>query len=201
MARSSETSTDDSAPRHRLALASAGTAVPKYATATEAAVKAPGVANGSVAVVGTEIYRPTRVPEHQQDLDVYALGIIAFELLYQFDTRMERHEAIHTQKHHGKFPGDFMKRSVLPKGDIAIPHSHHMAEMPIDHPRPARIFASPSPPHLGPEVGTATPRAHCPAETDSVQGMRDCIRKMLAHDEQVTLSSLRGDLLHDVEMT
>lgn len=81
--------------------------------------------------VGTEIYRPLKdVPEASPKLDIYALGIVAFELLWPFDTRkevtivplrrcrsanfqnlgMERHDTISRLKA-GKFPAQFQKRN------------------------------------------------------------------------------------------
>lgn len=81
--------------------------------------------------VGTEIYRPLRnVPEASPKLDIYALGIVAFELLWPFDTRkkviilmfchfsranfrtpdMERHDTISRLKA-GEFPAEFQRRN------------------------------------------------------------------------------------------
>ncbi|KAK3071603.1 hypothetical protein LTR53_008340 [Teratosphaeriaceae sp. CCFEE 6253] len=62
---------------------------------------------GMDTVVGTAHYQPTRRPELNAHLDVFALGIIAFELLYAFGTRMERHEAIQQLKEEGTFPQRF----------------------------------------------------------------------------------------------
>jgi translation initiation factor 2-alpha kinase 3 len=60
---------------------------------------APSVAGASCKAVGTEIYRPYTVTrDNSPSLDVYALGIIAFELLHPFGTRMERHEMLHRLK-------------------------------------------------------------------------------------------------------
>lgn len=56
--------------------------------------------------VGTELYRP---PTHQgisAKLDVYALGIVAFEMVHRFDTRMERITAL-TDLRRGVFPHTF----------------------------------------------------------------------------------------------
>jgi translation initiation factor 2-alpha kinase 3 len=45
--------------------------------------------------VGTELYRPTHAASKPNEkLDVYALGIIAVELLHPFGTRMERHKML-----------------------------------------------------------------------------------------------------------
>ena len=77
--------------------------------------------------VGTELYRPhinndgigdnngsTHNHRHQPHagLDVYALGIILFELLYHFDTRMERHHTLSRLRRHGTFPDDFEVRTA-----------------------------------------------------------------------------------------
>jgi translation initiation factor 2-alpha kinase 3 len=58
--------------------------------------------------VGTEIYRPPTATARHSSLDIYALGIVAFELLCKFNTRMER---LHTlqQLKQGEFPVDFGK--------------------------------------------------------------------------------------------
>ncbi|KAI5247657.1 kinase-like protein [Aureobasidium subglaciale] len=59
----------------------------------------PPTAGASTKAVGTEIYRPYTVTrDNHPCLDVYALGIIAFELLHRFGTRMERHEMLHRLK-------------------------------------------------------------------------------------------------------
>jgi len=45
----------------------------------------------STKAVGTELYRPTNsIGNAEESLDVFALGIIAAELLFPFTTRMER---------------------------------------------------------------------------------------------------------------
>ncbi|CAD0042036.1 unnamed protein product [Aureobasidium pullulans] len=57
------------------------------------------VPSTAAKAVGTEIYRPYTVTrDNHPSLDVYALGIIAFELLHPFGTRMERHEMLHKLK-------------------------------------------------------------------------------------------------------
>lgn len=65
--------------------------------------------------VGTEFYRP---PLHfglpTEKLDVFSLGVIAFELLYKFGTKMERHETLKYLKM-AEFPDNF--NSTL--GDLA----------------------------------------------------------------------------------
>jgi hypothetical protein len=45
--------------------------------------------------VGTEIYRPTSTKSSNSPrLDIFALGMIACELLHKFDTQMERRETM-----------------------------------------------------------------------------------------------------------
>ena len=48
----------------------------------------PDAANlaSSTKAVGTELYRPLLPEPDQESLDVYALGVVAFELLHRFDT-------------------------------------------------------------------------------------------------------------------
>lgn len=59
------------------------------------------------APVGTAIYRPPHTTEAQSsNLDIYALGIVFFELLWKFTTRMERHHTIHDLKE-GRYPDGF----------------------------------------------------------------------------------------------
>ncbi|KAI7107342.1 hypothetical protein KC340_g1093 [Hortaea werneckii] len=66
--------------------------------------------NPSTVAVGTEIYRPISAASHASaTLDTYAVGIIFFELLYRFGTRMERLETIRRLKH-GEVPHDFGSR-------------------------------------------------------------------------------------------
>jgi translation initiation factor 2-alpha kinase 3 len=66
----------------------------------------PPMTGASCKAVGTEIYRPYTVTrDNSPSLDVYALGIIAFELLHPFGTRMERHEMLHQLKK-GNVPED-----------------------------------------------------------------------------------------------
>ena len=56
--------------------------------------------------VGTEIYGPLTARARIPSLDLYALGIIAFELLWRFDTRMERLHTLQRLKE-GAFPAEF----------------------------------------------------------------------------------------------
>lgn len=65
------------------------------------------IANYEPVAVGTEIYRPESTKSNiSPRLDVFALGIIACELLCKFDTQMERRETLHALKK-GKFPDRF----------------------------------------------------------------------------------------------
>ena len=76
--------------------------------------------------VGTELYRPVAAYHHSGTkavvnhvdpaLDVFSLGIIFCELLYQFETRMERHDKLSRLRQNGEFPEDFCQR-VGEKGD------------------------------------------------------------------------------------
>nr|POE51765.1 eukaryotic translation initiation factor 2-alpha kinase 1 [Quercus suber] len=62
--------------------------------------------------VGTEIYRPTHASSNSSvALDVFALGIIAFEILWTnvFSTRSERYDTLNSLKA-GIFPHDFSRR-------------------------------------------------------------------------------------------
>jgi translation initiation factor 2-alpha kinase 3 len=56
--------------------------------------------------VGTEFYRPQASSGPSEKLDVFALGVVAFEMLQKFDTRMERIAAL-TELRRGVFPGGF----------------------------------------------------------------------------------------------
>lgn len=61
----------------------------------------------SSRVVGTEIYRPENITrDNHPSLDIFALGVIAFELFWRFSTRMERHETLLNLKK-GRFPEGF----------------------------------------------------------------------------------------------
>lgn len=65
-------------------------------------------------VVGTEIYRPGSVTrDNHPCLDVYALGMIAFEMFWKFETRMERYETLHKLKR-GEFPEGFDEEMHCP---------------------------------------------------------------------------------------
>lgn len=72
----------------------------------------PGAAPASAAV-GTELYRPATSSAHSPSLDIYALGVIAFELCWKFNTRMERLHCIQQLKQ-GEFPTGFAERLGKP---------------------------------------------------------------------------------------
>lgn len=94
---------------------------------------------------GTVIYRPPGLAAQRPhpSLDIYALGIVAFELLWKFNTRMERFHTLQQLKQ-GEFPAGFeqafagntgraMKgciRSMLAQdgNSIAIPELKHKLE-------------------------------------------------------------------------
>ncbi|OAL50374.1 kinase-like protein [Pyrenochaeta sp. DS3sAY3a] len=56
--------------------------------------------------VGTEFYRPQTSSGVNEKLDVFALGVIGFEMLQKFGTKMERIAAL-TELRRGRFPEDF----------------------------------------------------------------------------------------------
>ncbi|KAF2691102.1 kinase-like protein [Lentithecium fluviatile CBS 122367] len=60
----------------------------------------------SAKPVGTEFYRPPAGGRISEKLDVFALGVVAFEMLQRFGTRMERVDAL-TRLRRGEFPADF----------------------------------------------------------------------------------------------
>jgi translation initiation factor 2-alpha kinase 3 len=63
--------------------------------------------------VGTEFYRPEgRDSRVNEKLDVFALGVMAFEMLQPFSTRMERAGAL-TRLRRGEFPDGFTKTHGL----------------------------------------------------------------------------------------
>ncbi|KAK4494475.1 hypothetical protein PRZ48_014773 [Zasmidium cellare] len=58
--------------------------------------------------VGTEIYRPATSKDNVSPrLDIFAVGVIACELLCKFDTQMERRHTLQ-QLRHGQFPKHFV---------------------------------------------------------------------------------------------
>ncbi|KAF1841104.1 eukaryotic translation initiation factor 2-alpha kinase-like protein 2 [Cucurbitaria berberidis CBS 394.84] len=56
--------------------------------------------------VGTEFYRPQMTRGVSEKLDVFALGVVGFEMLHKFGTRMERVAAL-TNLRRGDFPDGF----------------------------------------------------------------------------------------------
>lgn len=68
--------------------------------------------------VGTEIYRPTTSKaDPSPSLDIFALGIIACELLHKFGTQMERRETLHALRR-GTFPEQFASFAGQHAGEI-----------------------------------------------------------------------------------
>ena len=57
----------------------------------------------SAKPVGTEFYRPQTNSGINEKMDVFALGVVAFEMLHKFDTRMERIAAL-SELRRGIFP-------------------------------------------------------------------------------------------------
>ncbi|KAF2131665.1 eukaryotic translation initiation factor 2-alpha kinase-like protein 2 [Dothidotthia symphoricarpi CBS 119687] len=66
-------------------------------------------AETSTKPVGTEFYRPDTSSGISEKLDVFALGVVGFEMLWRFGTRMERVDAL-GQLRRGQFPDDFSQR-------------------------------------------------------------------------------------------
>ncbi|KAJ4380627.1 hypothetical protein N0V86_003986 [Didymella sp. IMI 355093] len=62
--------------------------------------------SGATKPVGTELYRPETSARNSDKLDVFALGVIAVEMLCRFGTRMERSDALSRLKR-GEFPDGF----------------------------------------------------------------------------------------------
>ncbi|KAH7080239.1 kinase-like domain-containing protein [Paraphoma chrysanthemicola] len=65
--------------------------------------------NAGSKPVGTEFYRPETNSRVTEKLDVFALGVVGFEMLQQFDTRMERIAAL-TDLRRGNFPDGFPRQ-------------------------------------------------------------------------------------------
>lgn len=70
-------------------------------------------ADSRMKPVGTEFYRPHTTTSVNEKLDVFALGVVAFEMLQKFGTRMERIAAL-TELRRGVFPNTF----ALNMGDV-----------------------------------------------------------------------------------
>jgi translation initiation factor 2-alpha kinase 3 len=68
--------------------------------------------------VGTEYYRPEVSSKINDKLDVFAMGVMSFEMLQKFETRMERAAAL-TNLRRGIFPEDFA-RNLGPQGDKVL---------------------------------------------------------------------------------
>ncbi|KAL6708463.1 hypothetical protein ACN47E_002726 [Coniothyrium glycines] len=69
--------------------------------------KSLGVSIGSKPV-GTEFYRPQSSRGINEKLDIFALGVVTFEMLQRFATRMERIAAL-TELRRGIFPAGFAR--------------------------------------------------------------------------------------------
>lgn len=74
-----------------------------------------GEANIGSKPVGTEFYRPETSTRNSDKLDVFALGVIAVEMLCAFGTRMERGDTLSRLKK-GEFPDGFAQK-IGPHGD------------------------------------------------------------------------------------
>ncbi|RFU29868.1 hypothetical protein B7463_g6460, partial [Scytalidium lignicola] len=70
----------------------------------------------SASPVGTQFYRPPKMPTEQpiicSKLDVFSLGVIAFELNYKFNTRSERVRVLDDLSRKAIFPEDFNKHQM-----------------------------------------------------------------------------------------
>ncbi|KAF2094912.1 kinase-like protein, partial [Rhizodiscina lignyota] len=79
----------------------------------------PESAQQTPRAVGTEHYRPrsATVGVADEKLDIFALGVILFELLWPFGTRMERHETLSRLKG-GELPERFVETIGSGGGDI-----------------------------------------------------------------------------------
>jgi eukaryotic translation initiation factor 2-alpha kinase 3 len=83
--------------------------------------------------VGTAIYHPTGVTSHSSpSLDIYALGIITFELLWPFSTKMERQDTLQRLKQ-GVFPAGFRKRFAGTDVEGCIQNMLSLKEVNVDN--------------------------------------------------------------------
>lgn len=73
--------------------------------------------NQAMKPVGTEFYRPDATSRVNEKLDVFALGVIGFEMLQKFGTRMERIAAL-TDIRRGRFPDSFLPEIGAHRADI-----------------------------------------------------------------------------------
>jgi translation initiation factor 2-alpha kinase 3 len=64
------------------------------------------VGDSGARPVGTELYRPPNGGKIDEKLDVFALGVVAFEMLNYFGTKMERIDALNKLRR-GEIGGDF----------------------------------------------------------------------------------------------
>jgi translation initiation factor 2-alpha kinase 3 len=70
--------------------------------------------------VGTELYRPPSATANADErLDVFALGVIATELLFPFSTRMERHTKLHAVRN-GDLPDNSFDQSLGSRGKVLV---------------------------------------------------------------------------------
>ncbi|PVI08557.1 kinase-like protein [Periconia macrospinosa] len=77
------------------------------ATSTATATSSAAATIATKKPVGTEFYRPpTGGLTVNEKLDVYSLGVVTFELLRRFETRMERIDAL-SKLRHGELPEGF----------------------------------------------------------------------------------------------
>lgn len=67
------------------------------------------VGDSSAKPVGTEFYRPPNGGKINEKLDVFALGVVAFEMLQRFGTKMERIDAL-TKLRRGELAGDLEEK-------------------------------------------------------------------------------------------
>lgn len=88
--------------------------------------------------VGTEFYSPFSKAVNKgqvsckrgsvdEKVDIYALGVILFELIYRFDTKMERQLVLAGLTRHTSFPVDFTKKvdlgTMMLEGDTLVAES------------------------------------------------------------------------------
>lgn len=67
--------------------------------------------------VGTEVYRPVRAVHGSPRFDIFSLGIIAFELVWRCETRMERHDVLNDLRLNLHLPAEFSERLGDPAGE------------------------------------------------------------------------------------
>lgn len=83
--------------------------------------------SSSEQVIGTELYRPPQLPttdisnakgtaKIDEKIDVFALGVLLFELLWRFDTKTERFIVLSALTKSGMFPAGFTKNLDRPSG-------------------------------------------------------------------------------------